>query len=293
MKSFIYDHYGYSIENENKEFEYNNFTFSLESHDKTLLELEEMNNYTISLARDLYGKRAYIVPTRKDKLMVNQQYENISLVAVENFKISIDDLIKMHQVHWKKAKNIKLSFIKNRWINKLDFIENKVLPSLRVDDYYYQIIFVCFIHSSGMACNAITYLQDCIIDYGDNMENVTLAHKRMKLTSYDLINPFNLIVDSPMRDLAELYKNDLIDDNKLFELFKLYQVNNKDLSLFFSRLLYPSQFFDLLEEEYEKRENIFRHIENYYFSIEKQEERIKKIHSYLTKNYGLRNINWL
>lgn len=293
MKSFIYDHYGYSLDSDKETFDYRNFTFGLEKNHKTIKETEEMNNYAILLSKELFNRISYIVPSRNNKLEINSPYGMVSLVAVENFSVNLDDFIKIQQATFNKNNSITLTQIKNKWIEKLNFIERQVLPSLKVDDYYYQIIFICFVHASGMASNAITYLEDCIIDYGNNIEITSITHKRVKLNSYDLLNPFNLIIDSPMRDFAELFKSNLISVEKLIEVFNLYQINSKDASIFFSRVLYPSDFFDLLIDEYEKRGDIFRHIENYYFSMKENLQRIKKIHSYLTKNYGIRKINWI
>lgn len=293
MKSFIYDRYGYILDEDKETFDYEGFHFVIERNEKSPQETEEMNNFVRSFSQDLFNKRGYIVPTRDNSLVVLSEFGNVSLVAIEEFKVSLNDLIRMHQYGMNYESKTKLSYIKNRWINKLNLIETKIAPSLKVDEYYYQLIMICLTHATGMANNAISYLEDTIIDYNDNLKVTTLTHKRINLNSYDLLNPFNIIIDSPMRDLAELYKNDLISFDTLKSLLTQYQATPKDVSILFSRILYPTTFFDLMENDYLRRTDITNEIETYYRSINQQMIKIKKIHNYLVVSYGIRKINWL
>ena len=57
MKNFIYDRYGYYL-NEEENFTYQGFDFVLEINNKTDLETEEMNNFIINLSSSLYDKKA-------------------------------------------------------------------------------------------------------------------------------------------------------------------------------------------------------------------------------------------
>ena len=293
MKSFIYDVYGYLLENDEEEFNYEGFKFAVERNIKSPLETEEMNAFIISLSSTLFNKKAYIVPTRDDKLIALSEFKEVSLVGVEEFKVTFNDVLKMHQENMRMDDKVKLSSLKNRWVDKVNFIEEKVIPSIKVQDYYYQMVIICVIHSIRMANNAISYLQDIIIDFGDNVKITTLAHKRLSLNSYDLLNPFNLIVDSPLRDIAELYKNEEIDEQEVISYFINNNVSPKEVSIFFARLLYPTKIFDLLERNYQKRGDIIEGISTYFNNVDVMMDRIKKIHNYLVENYGIRKITWL
>ena len=196
MKNFIYDYYGYLCEEEDK-FHYQGFTFNLEINQKNHLQTEEMNNFIINLSASLYGKRAYIVPSRNDQLLVDSEYGSVSLVSVENFDVTLNDIINFHSYSLKNNEKLNLYTVKELWMKKLNFIEQVIMPSLRIEEYYYQLLIICVTHAIGMATNAISYLQDLIIDYSKDIEIITLAHKRLKLNSYELLNPFNLIIDSP------------------------------------------------------------------------------------------------
>ena len=102
-----------------------------------------------------------------------------------------------------------------------------------------------------------------------------------------------MIIDSPVRDFAELYKNEEISLEELISILTRYQFNSKDVTLLLARILYPTKFFDLLEKHYQKRDDITPDLNEYYENITFYIDKIKKIHSYLVNNYGIRKINWL
>mgnify|MGYP000538915702 FL=1 len=119
-------------------------------------------------------------------------------------------------------------------------------------------------------------------------------HKRIdELNSFYLFNPFNLIIDSPMRDLAELYKNDLLSLEQLYDLLKRYPLTSLDASLLLARCLYPNQIFDLLEDYYELKKDITNRVNQLIISINSKEFKLKKLHKFLVSNYQIRPISWL
>ena len=120
MKSFIYDVYGYLLDKDEQEFLYDGFKFVVERNTKNPLETEEMNAFIISLSSSLYNKKAYIVPTRDDKLIAMSEFKEVSLVGVEVFNVTFNDVLKMHQDNMRMDDKVKLSSIKNRWIDKVN-----------------------------------------------------------------------------------------------------------------------------------------------------------------------------
>ena len=298
MKTFIFDKYGYRIEKEGvKEFDFSNWKFKLEANQKSEMELLELNNFIINVDDTLYKRGVRIVPTRNDNLSCDSEYGKLSLVAVNKFNVSLDDLVFMHRQYFSinnPTNYTSINIIKDLWINKVDNIENKILPSIKIDNFLYEKIYSLIVYSLGLGENAISYLQDIILDYGDKIEEVTLSHKRfLKFDSYELLNPFNLIVDSPFRDLADLYKIGIINKENIEQILNMYNVTNKNASLFFARILFPSNLFDLLEEQYVTRIDIKKDLLDYYNNLEVYLEKIRFIHQYLVNRYGIRPINWL
>lgn len=293
MKNFVYDRYGYFNEEDKECFDYEGFHFGVERNDKSPQETENMNRYIIAFSADAFGKRGYIVPTRDDQLITLSEFGAVSLVAVEQFAIRIDDIKRIHYLTLSPDSKSRLSYVKNRWIAKLNLMQEKIMPSLKIDEYYYQMVMISLTQAIGLADNAIAYLEDTIIDYGDQLKVTALSHKRIHLNSYELLNPFNLIVDSPMRDFAELYKNGEIELDELISVLYEYHSNPKEVSILLSRVLYPTRLFDLIEDHYQKRGDITKEIEEYYRDTSRQIDKIKRLHNHLVNHYGIRKINWL
>lgn len=297
MDTFIFDKFGYRVDKEiAKEFEIDNWVFKLEANQKNENELIELNNFIINVDETLFKRGVRIIPSRDNRLSVESEFSKVSLVAVNKFNISINDLLFMHR-QYSSTNNVNyssLSAIKEIWINKVDMIENKILPSLKIDNFLFEKINSLIIYSLGLGENAIEYIQDIILDFDEKIEEVTLSHKRFnKFDSYELLNPFNLIVDSPMRDIADLYNIDIINQNNLEQVLNSYNLSIKSASLLFSRILFPSFLFDLLEEQYVTRGDIRKELLDYYNNLEVKIDKIKYIHKYLVDRYGIRPLNWL
>ena len=297
MDTFIFDKFGYRVDKEiTKEFEIDNWVFKLEANQKNENELIELNNFIINVDETLFKRGVRIIPSRDNRLSVESEFSKVSLVAVNKFNISINDLLFMHR-QYSSTNNVNyssLSAIKEIWINKVDMIENKILPSLKIDNFLFEKINSLIIYSLGLGENAIEYIQDIILDFDEKIEEVTLSHKRFnKFDSYELLNPFNLKVDSPMRDIADLYNIDIINQNNLEQVLNSYNLSIKSASLLFSRILFPSFLFDLLEEQYVTRGDIRKELLDYYNNLEVKIDKIKYIHKYLVDRYGIRPLNWL
>ena len=297
MDTFIFDKFGYRVDKEiTKEFEIDNWVFKLEANQKNENELIELNNFIINVDETLFKRGVRIIPSRDNRLSVESEFSKVSLVAVNKFNISINDLLFMHR-QYSSTNNVNyssLSAIKEIWINKVDMIENKILPSLKIDNFLFEKINSLIIYSFELGENAIEYIQDIILDFDEKIEEVTLSHKRFnKFDSYELLNPFNLIVDSPMRDIADLYNIDIINQNNLEQVLNSYNLSIKSASLLFSRILFPSFLFDLLEEQYVTRGDIRKELLDYYNNLEVKIDKIKYIHKYLVDRYGIRPLNWL
>lgn len=297
MHTFIYDKYGYLVEDEYaKEFTYKNWKFRLEANQKNEKELEELNHFIMGVDNLLFKRGVRIISTRDFRLSSLSEFGQLSLVGVNEFNVSISDIVLMHQHFISNREKTKplISNIKEIWIEKTDIVENKILPSLKIDNYVYGKISISIIHALGLAENAIQYLQDISLDIGDSICEVTLTHKRInELTSYELLNPFNLIIDSPMRDIADLYNLDLINESNLDNILKNYQMDLQKASLLLARIIYPSSLFDMLEEHYSIKKDITKELLSYYSTINKKMKKINYIHNYLVNRYGIRPINWL
>lgn len=182
----------------------------------------------------------------------------------------------------------------NIWLERFENIKNNCFESIDKNKNNYDLMETAVSFSLGLAENALSYLADTKLDYGNEIERLSLCHKRLNsLDSYSFFNPFNLIIDSIVRDYAELYKFELIDIHDLNKISDQLMINQKEASILMARILYPTRIFDLLEDNYLNEEYKFNQASEYLKSIDKELQRIKNIHKFLIKKYNIRPIKWL
>ena len=276
MRAFIYDKYGYYPPTEEAtSFEYNGYFFKLELSEKNDYQINELRILLDRVNKVFYPLGSDVILTRDNHYVSNSEYGPVVLICVKNGEVNINSLYKMHYEFFNK-------------------FEEKILPSLPIDNKEYKNMRVIGEYALYMIENAIQYLLDMEIYYGDDIKNVTLAHKRLdKLDTFYLFNPFNLVIDSPMRDLGELYKNNQITIEELTNLLNKYNITSQDASLLMARCIYPSKIVDIYEDYYELKKDVKPLLNKYYTLIDTHIVKLKKLHKYLVNNYKIRPINWL
>lgn len=296
MRAFLYDKYGYYPDEEySTSFTYQGWFFKLEISEKNDYELASLKKLLNDINNSFQNLGSDIVLTRDGHYVTTSEYGPVVLVAIKEGKVTIDTLFKMHQLFYNQFQNqLTVSYLRNLWLNKINTIEERIIPSLPNDNKEFSSLYILSMYALGSAENAIQYLLDIIYYYGNEIKNTSLVHKRIdELNSFYLFNPFNLIIDSPMRDLAELYKNDLLSLEQLYDLLKRYPLTSLDASLLLARCLYPNQIFDLLEDYYELKKDITNRVNQLIISINSKEFKLKKLHKFLVSNYQIRPISWL
>ena len=297
MKSFIYDRYGYDVNVNEGSFTYKDFVFKIERVEKSEEELRVINDLCQNITHDTFDKVASICANRNNVFLTPYEDYNVVLVSVEKFHVSFDDVIFFHRKYISylyQEEPINLIDIKTRWINKTSYIKEKVLNSFSMSSPYYDKLRKVTLYMLGYADNAIQYLENLIIDKGEKLTYLTIAHKRLRrLNSYDLCNPLNLVYDSPTRDLAELYKFHAISKEELLLSLNHYSFSSKDITFLLARLLYPTYLFDLLETSYEEKKDIHRYIELIYLNLSSQMSSLASIYKVIKQKYMIRPIQFL
>ncbi|MGN1296039.1 MAG: hypothetical protein ACI4U5_06480 [Bacilli bacterium] len=297
MKSFIYDRYGYDVNVDDGSFVYKDFIFKIERVEKSEEELRVINELCHKITQETFSKVSSICVNRNNMFLTPYEDYNVVLISVEKFIVTLSDLIFFHRKYINfqfQEEPISLNDIKTRWINKTTYIREKILHSFSMSSPYYDILRKVTFYMLGYADNAIQYLEDLIIDKGEKITYLTIAHKRLRrLTSYDLCNPLNLVYDSPTRDLAELYKFHSLSKEELIDSLKYYSFSSKDIAFLLARLLYPTYLFDLLESSYEEKKDIHRHIELIYKNLPLQRNSLLYIYKELKQKYMIRPIYFL
>ncbi len=298
MRAFLFDQYGYYPPHEDdSEFELEGWTFKLEAiQDQKEEELQSLNDFLQRLMQLFPTMGAQIITNRKGTFISEDDYGKVILVATKKQKMRIQDIIKIHQHYVNSPSEIPYTttYLSSLWEEKINSIEQKILPSIRVDDFAYQKIMVAAIYALGLAENALQYLTEIAIDYGKEISPLTLSHRRLEsLDSHTVFDPLNLILDSPIRDIAEAWKYKVITTTELLQILPTYQLSIKEVSLLFARMLFPTRFFDLLEKHYGERVDVRKQILAYYREMNQDLLELKKVEQLLVKNYGIRPISWL
>ena len=103
------------------------------------------------------------------------------------------------------------------------------------------------------------------------------------------LNPFNFIVEHPLKDIVLLYQNDYLTFEELTTLLKNYKFDVASATFFMARMLYRVDVFDFLETKRELDEKD----QQLKFNLEKEMHKIKKVYHLLKHEYSIRPIEWL
>lgn len=299
MESLVYNYYGYLVNKiDNGTFEYEGFTFLLVSVTDNENDLINLSNFSLTLRSLFNDEIVYFVKNKYQKI-ISKGDDNTSICLLTYKKdsvVSLNDIFIMQNRYSNfNSTPVDLKIIIKLWDERTDYIINQCLISLNLENDNDKELYDHSLYAYGMAMNAIEYLVDLSIDYPNNYYPTTLNHRRIKnITKFELFNPFNFILDHSSRDLAELYKNNLIDLNTLLNITNSYHYTLNEYEYLLARVMFPTFIFDLLEDlatstVANKKEQIFK-------AIDKQNNQLKKIKSLmktLSSNYNIRPIKWL
>ena len=297
MRDFIFDQYGYYYsDSDASEFEFKCYEFKVMAHSLTENDLINMEEYIQYLYSKLnINPHCHIVKNRAGLYGVESKYGTISLVSCLKKDYKLDNLISFQHLEINElSKPYTISNLSTLWEEKLNLIEEKCVPYLKIDDFTYPIILKETIFAIGLCSNAIEYLTDMKEDYGNEVKNLCYAHKRLyDLTSFDLFNPFNIVIDSPTRDLAFLYKEKAINLNELISIIDYYKLDQMEISLLMARALFPTATFDILEDYFALKKDIKLSIVKKHKKTKREVNLLVELHKRLVEKYKIRPIEWL
>lgn len=297
MRDFIFDQYGYYYsDSDASEFEFKGYEFKVMAHSLTENDLINMEEYIQYLYSKLnINPHCHIVKNRAGLYGVESKYGTVSLVSCLKRDYKLDNLISFQHLEINElSKPYTISNLSNLWEEKLNLIEEKCVPYLKIDDFTYPIILKETIFAIGLCSNAIEYLTDMKEDYGNEVKNLCYAHKRLyDLTSFDLFNPFNIVIDSPTRDLAFLYKEKAINLNELISIIDYYKLDQMEISLLMARALFPTATFDILEDYFALKKDIKLSIVKKHKKTKREVNLLVELHKRLVEKYKIRPIEWL
>lgn len=220
----------------------------------------------------------------------NKNYVLLKLSPVLEEKISIFDL----KVGWEIAIPRNKKFMDTHfpwfrlWENKIDYFENSFM--VETEDFSYdEALLEYFV---GLGENAIQYLKESLRMI-NSIEELPLrpSHRRVsfKMSLIEFYNPLNIIIDIRARDIAEYLKTSFWSEEyntiEIENFLDQVQFTKIEAQLFFSRLLFPSFYFDYLENR-----NLPK---NFEIRIGEYQFFITDIYYYLRDKYSIEEIKWL
>ncbi len=268
----IDSHYYLLIDNENYLFT----ACDIERLKTNIKYLNSFNMHTIITATNdlpyvFYNNAYYVLLKLKG---INKQ---INLTDIFDWFTPIDVEIDI------KSKWIKL------WSDHIDYIEFQ-MSELKNKYPYLSLLVDYYI---GMTETAIQFLKSLPIDKVD----LYFTHLRIgpNSTFIDLYNPCELVIDSRVRDISEFIKGNfflknITEVNAYSNILNL--LDEKEKCLLFTRMLYPSYFFDLYDEiiKGKEDEDCLKVIVSKSVSYEKF---LKDLFYYIKKTTYIRDIDWI
>ena len=179
------------------------------------------------------------------------------------------------------------------WSDRLDYYEIQI----RELGLKHQTLINSFGLYKGIGENAILYFNMSMNRFNEAKE-VSIVHNRIKYPCYliDYNNPINFVVDYSVRDVAEYIKSYMISDlykiDTVIDILNSLSLNKIMFNILYSRLLYPSFYFDLFDDIIlgSKKDNdviYYIDIYNRYLNM------LKNIYNQFKVKYEMFKIEWL
>lgn len=252
-------------------------------------------NRQISFSNTFYHK----IILNKDGSFVtyidNKPYVMLKLSNLSSDSISIFDIKGIDYVHVdKKMEPLNLFYWTYFWENKIDYFENQITSNL----FQYHFLLPSFYYFLGLGENAILYVKMALENFeGDKTDQLVVSHRRFykSTTLIDFYDPFNLVLDHKTRDVAEyikyLFLNADYDSDVLNEYLERLNLSSLGAHLLFGRLLFPSFYFDMLENFFSNGDySFFKKIE---MEVVEYQSFLKEVYFVLKRKYNIMEIDWL
>lgn len=212
-----------------------------------------------------------------DRILLNREnnpitkYNNKDYILIE----LIQDNREINNNFFIIKSNINSKNNSEIWSKMIEQINN---PKSAINNYYI-----------GLTESAIALYNRTLLLDGDI--NYVISHYRINYPNYSInyLDPTKMLVDVLGRDIAEYVKSKFFNNNITIEetikMIDKYQLNDKEINIMISRLLFPSYYFDLLKNN-EKEDKYISKAEEY-------EKFIYQLTSLLSKKHYIIEIDWL
>lgn len=302
MREIINYYYNLNIENLHLvkgiyHFTYKNNSYVLKEtnkHPQTILSLFQFFQKNFSIFK-FYSK---IILTKENTPFIIIDNKVYVLLLTSNLScdyISFYDMKFLNAYFDEKSKNLLRFPWQNLWTNKSDYLENILVHTksqLRelLPTFYWYL---------GLAENAISYLNHALKTYQkDERDNFVISHDRVNIKSsvIDFYDPITVVIDHPSRDISEYIKSLFLEDEynmyEIEEYINSLNFSNLGFSLLYARIIYPSFFFDILDNFYQEKitkEQLIKKLER----MEEYRNFLKEIYFMIRKKAEIEEVRWI
>lgn len=218
-------------------------------------------------------------------LILNKSKNIISLPIISNISN-----IGINSTNY--IKNLERNNWEILWGNIIDYYEMQVNENYKK----YPLVRESFDYFIGMGENAISYLVNTKMELKPTIyDNKVLSHNNLYSSLFD---PSNIILDHKARDVAEYIKYSFWNNNsnnifkELEEYFKYNFYSVYGIRVLFSRILYPSFYFNMYDQIISgKKEE--KELNTIISKINDYEYYLYNIYLYLRKYYDIPEVNWI
>ena len=252
--AYYYNLYPEELINKNGNyfFNYNNNYYSFEIYSKPITDLDYLYNLNKNMLSN--NLLVHIIILNNDNKIIT--YVNNEAYILLEIQSNYKTLINLPEICYinNNTNNIKIDnvLLRNDWVNLWEIKNDYFEGQINEIGLKYPILSKYVNYYIGLAENAISYLKNALNIKDDSI--ISVSHRRVDFNSsyYELYHPLNFIFDYRIRDLCEYIKSAFFNDQSAYDILHEYFNHNflsfKEASLFYSRLLYPSYFFDLYDE---------------------------------------------
>jgi len=290
MKNVIYTYYNILLDEINKDnnnyyFYYNGQMYLFYMVENDVVLIKKIYDYIRSNFIECFE----IIKNKDNEIFTNVDNRKYSLLKIKG--------ILKYEVKFDEFKHYPVNEVGNDWGklwgDRLDYYELQI----RELGFNYQTVLNSYGLFSGLANNAIFYYNMSLKKYKDDVI-VSIVHNRMYYPMYliDYNNPLNFVIDYSIRDIAEYIKAYVMsydyEQRNIILLLDKLELNNLMFNLLYSRLLYPTFYFDVFDKiilEDGVDNDVIPIIEN----IDKYLDMLKIIYYKYKDKYNMFNVNWI
>lgn len=264
----------------------NTFIFKPYQNNPDIIESQYRLSNTLKLNNIIpnkYNSPLTIIDNIPYILIKNIHYQNISLQAISN--------ISNTRVNYEIIKNLERNNWETLWSNKIDYYESQI----RENKKKYPLIRESFDYFIGMGEIAISYLVNTKLEVKPTIYDTKVpSHNTIYTSLYD---PSNIILDHKARDIAEYIKYSFWNNNynifiELNEYFKHNIFSIYGIRVLYSRILYPSFYFDLYDQIITERKEE-KELNKIITKISQYEYYLNNIYIYFKNYYDIPEIPFI